>query len=297
MKISLEKKQNGIITPIDYRNNKKVKLLYWCMFAFLCLMVVVSILPVLYAFLSGFKTIDEFYAIDVKLFPENIDFSKMFTIIKELKLPRSFVNSMKLFVCTWFGDVIIGGIAGYTISRLRPKGSRTLFKLMLWTMMMPGTLSMVPTFMMWADYPLIHMNFLNTFIPFLVGSFCNIFHILMFKNFFDGIPDSFIEAAKIDGASNLGIFFKVVVPLSVPIISTITIFAFTGAWNNFMGPFLYLKDPNLAPIALKLYNTTQGYSEPEILLTSFLVTIPVIIVYFIFSNKILNNDMSAGEKG
>lgn len=296
MNKKMENKKYGIITPMDYSSSLGTRVTYWMMFGFLMLMVVVCLAPVLFAFFSGFKTTEEFYSLNVKLFPDNIDFSKMFEIIKELKLGRAFVVSMILFAITWFGDVVIGGIAGYTISRLKPKGSAMLFKLMLWTMMMPGTLSMVPLFMFWADVPVIHISFLNTFVPFIIGSFGNIFHILMFKNFFDGIPNSFIEAAKIDGASNLGIFFKVIVPLSKPIIMTITIFAFTGSWNNFMSPFLYLKDPQLAPVALKLYNTTVGYPEPTILLAAFLITIPVLIVYFVCSNQILANDMSAGVK-
>lgn len=292
----MEQKKSGMITPIDYKSSWSVRLSYWLMFAFLLLMIVVCIAPVLFAFFSGFKTIDEFYALNVKLMPEKIDFSKMFDIIKTMELGRAFGISMILFALQWFGDVIVGGVAGYTISRLQPKGSRLLFKLMLWTMMMPGTLSMVPMFMLWADFPIIHISFLNTFIPFAIRSFANIFHILLFKNFFDGIPTSFIEAAKIDGASNLGIFFRVVMPLSKPMIMTISIFAFTASWNNFMEPFLYLKDPNLAPVALKLYTATQSYTEPQVLLTAFLTCIPVLIVYFIFSNQILNNDMSAGIK-
>ena len=296
MSKKIEQKRNGMITPIDYKGSRSVRLAYWLMFAFLLLMIVVCIAPVLFAFFSGFKTIDEFYALDVKLLPEKIEFSKMFNIIKNHKLGRAFGVSMIIFALQWFGNVIVGGVAGYTISRLKPKGSRLLFKLMLWTMMMPGTLSMVPMFMLWADFPIIHVSFLNTFIPFAIGSFANIFYILMFKNFFDGIPVSFIEAAQIDGASNLGIFFRVVMPLSKPIIRTISIFAFTTSWNNFMEPFLYLKDPKLAPIALKLYTITQSYTEPEVLLTAFLTCIPVLIVYFIFSNQILNNDMSAGIK-
>lgn len=292
----MEQKRSGMITPMDYKGSWSVRMSYWLLFVFLLLMIVVCVAPILFAFFSGFKTIDEFYALDVKLMPEKIELSKMFDIIKTLKLGRAFGVSMVIFALQWFGNVIVGGVAGYTISRLQPKGSRMLFKLMLWTMMMPGTLSMVPMFMLWADFPIIHVSFLNTFVPFAIGSFSNIFHILMFKTFFDGIPTSFIEAAKIDGSSNLGIFFRIVMPLSKPIIMTISIFAFTTSWNNFMEPFLYLKDPKLAPVALKLYTVAQNYTEPQVLLTAFLICIPVLIVYFIFSNQILNNDMSAGIK-
>ena len=168
---------------------------------------------------------------------------------------------------------------------------------MLWTMMMPHTLTMVPMFMTWTDFPIIHINYQNTWIPLWTGSMASIFNILLFKNFFDGIPKSYIEAAKIDGCSNIGIFAKIIVPLSVPIISTVTVFVFNGTWNNFMGPFLYLKDPNMATVALRLYNTTQGFTEPEQMLAAFVVMIPSVIVFMICSKQILGNNMNVGVKG
>lgn len=292
----INEKKYGLLTPVDYKGSLSVKITYWCMFAFLILLCIISIVPVLYAFLSGFKELDEFYSTNIKFFPNKIDLSKMKGIISELKLGRSFINSMILFAITWFGNVIVGGLAGYTISKLRPRGGNFLFKLMLWTLMMPGTLTMVPLFMTWADFPIIHMSYINTFVPFTVSAWANIFDILMFKNFFDGIPDSFMESARLDGCGNVGIFLKIVFPLSMPIISTISIFSFSASWNNFMGPFLYLKDPKFAPVALKLYNTISAFTEPKQLLTSFIVMLPTLFVFLLFSRKILSNDMSAGIK-
>lgn len=292
----IDEKKYGLLTAIDYKGSRGARVTYWCMFTFLILLCIISVVPVLYAFLSGFKELDEFYSTNIKLLPNKIEFSKMIGIINELNLGRSFINSMILFAIAWFGNVIVGGLAGYTISRLKPRGGNFLFKLMLWTLMMPGTLTMVPLFMTWADFPIIHMSYINTFVPFVVSAWANIFDILMFKNFFDGIPDSFIESAKLDGCGNVGIFLKIVFPLSMPIISTISIFSFTASWNNFMGPFLYLKDPKLAPVALKLYNTVSAYTEPKQLLTSFIVMLPTLVVFLLFSKKILSNDMSAGIK-
>lgn len=90
---------------------------------------------------------------------------------------------------------------------------------------------------------------------------------------------------------------RIIVPLSKPIISTVTVFVFNGTWNNFMGPFLYLKDPNMATVALRLYNTTQGFTEPEQMLAAFVVMIPSLIVFILCSKQIMGNSMNVGVKG
>lgn len=293
----LLEKRNGIISYNDYRSSLKVRVLYWLLFAFEIFLVIISFLPILFAFLSGFKGIDEFYARNVTFFPKEIKFTRVMEILKNLNISRTLLNSLKFFAVIWFGNVIVGGVAGYTISRLKPKGSKLLFRVMLWTMMMPGTLSMVPLFMTWTDFPIIHVSFLNSYIPFIVGSFGSIFYILMFKSYFDSIPSSLIEAAKIDGCSNISIFFRIVMPLSKPIMATISIFVFTGCWNDFLGPYLYFRDPKMATVALKLYNLTLNSPDPDKLLASFIVMIPTLIIFLFFSKQIMSNDMSAGVKG
>lgn len=296
MNNNIRSKKNGIITSLDYISSRKTRVIYWCLFAILIINIIVCLFPIIFAFLSGFKNINEFYDTNVTIFPEKIEISKVKEILETLQFGKALFNSLFVFVLVWFGNIIVGGIAGYTMSRLQPKGWKLLFRLMLWTMMMPGTLSMVPMFMTWADVPLIHYSFLNTYVPLVFPSMCNIFNILLFKTFFDGIPSSIIEAAKIDGCSNIKIFLSIVMPLSKPIIATISIFVFNDCWNDFMGPFLYLKDPGLATVALKLYNTTLSMSEPEQLLSAFVVMIPTLIVFCVFSKQIISNNMSAGVK-
>ena len=292
----MESKREGIITTSDLKK-PSVRLLYWMIVLFLVVCSAIALLPVLWAFLSGFKELQEYYSANPTLLPKKIDIGKLLDIASKLKISRGFINSMIMFVGCWFGEVIVGGIAGYTISRLKPRGSKLLFAIMLWTMMMPHTLTMVPMFMTWTDFPLLHLSFQNTWIPFWVGSMGNIFNILLFNNFFDSIPNSYIEAAKLDGCSNVGIFTRIIVPLSKPIISTVTVFVFNGNWNDFMGPYLYLKDPMKATVALQLYNVKGAWTEPEQMLAAFVVMIPSVIVFILASKQIMNSNVSVGVKG
>lgn len=290
----LEKKQ-GLITSVDYRR-VSVKIGYWLMFAGLIAVTLIAIIPIIWTFFSGFKEPEEYYSSMPTFLPKHFDLNKVKSIMSVLKLNVSVTNSLIMFAGVWFATVIVGGIAGYTISRLKPKGSAFLFRIIFWMMLMPNTLSLVPSFLMWTNFPIIHLNFQNTFIPFWLGGLCDLFNILLFKNFFDNIPNSFIEAAKIDGCSNIGIFLKIVVPLSKPIIATVTIFVFQNTWNNFLGAFLYLKAPNLATVALKLYSLSQTYTVPEQMLGAFILMIPTMLIYVLCSKQILSNGMSAGIK-
>lgn len=296
MSKKIESKTEGLITISDYKR-PSVRLAYWLLILGLVVVSAIALIPLLYAFVSGFKELDEFYSMTPTILPQRFSLDRIKYVLNNLNILRGLKNTVLIFAGTWFCEIVIGGIAGYTISRLRPRGSKLLFRLLMWTMMMPHTLSLVPMFMTWTDFPLLHWNFQNTFIPMWVPAMCDIFNILLFKNFFDDIPDALIEAAKIDGATNIGIFAKIMVPLSVPIISTVTVFVWNGTWNNFMSPFLYLKQKSLEPVALALYKTTQGWTEPEQLLAAFIVMIPSVIVFALCSKNILGNSTSAGVKG
>ncbi len=292
----LNNKRSGLITALDF-TRPSVRIAYWMIFVILILFVVVAVLPVVYAFLAGFKTPKEFMSSDPKFFPSKMEFDVVEEVFRDMFFLRSSKNTLIMFALSWVSNVIICGLAGYTISRLRPMGSKLVFKLLLWTMMMPTTVNMIPNFKTWTNFPYIHWNFINTWIPFFVGGFANGFNILLFKNFFDHIPDSYIEAARLDGASNLHIFFRIVMPLSVPIIATVTISTFTSAMSNFMYPLLYLKDREMWPLAFRLYNYTSGANNAEALMASFLMIVPNLIVYAFCAKRILNTGASSGVKG
>lgn len=295
MNKKIKEKKEGLITVLDYKRTS-VKISYWIIFAVLIVISAVALFPIIFSFLSGFKSVTEYYSQSAKILPEHIDWGKFISVCKLLSIDESFLNTLVLFAGSWIAEVMIGGIAGYTLSRLKPKGGKFLFKLMLWTMMMPQTLSMVPLFLTWIDFPILHLNFQNTYIPFWVGSMGNIFDILMFKNFFDKIPDSYVEAAKLEGCGNVGIFTRIIVPLSKPIVFTISIFVFNAAWNNFLMPFLLIKNMKYAPIALKLYVSQSVFTEPEQMLSAFIVMLPVLVVFVLFSKRINGNNLSVGVK-
>lgn len=292
----LTEKTNGLIIGLDGRR-PVVKIGYALMIIFMIIVCLIAVVPVLWTVLSGFKDVDEFYNIsEFSFFPNSFDFDKVSIVLDNMRFGRSLFNSLFLIAASIFLEVVVGGIAGYTISRLRPKGSGMLFKIMVWVMMMPAAIMTVPCFMLWVDFPIFHVSFMNTYVPLLAGHCCAIFNILLFKNFFDSIPNSLIEAAQIDGCTDIGIFFRIVVPMSKPIISTISVFVFNAVWNSFKNPYLYLKDSKLHTVALKLFLLKGEWTEPQQLLAAFIAMIPSIIIFIICSKQIMGNSASAGVK-
>lgn len=275
------------------------KLIYVFMFLILFLLSLVCLIPVLWMALSAFKTTQEMYAVPPALFPSSFDLGRVKNIWESASVGKYAINSLCIIVGCLAFDVIFNGLAGYVLSRVRPLGSTLLNTLLFWTMMLPN-ISMVPLYMTFVDVPLIHVNLTGTYLPLWLQAMMNAFNIFLFRNFFNGIPMGYIEAAKIDGCSALGIFIKIILPLSAPIISVVAIFSVIGSWGNFFWPYLVLGDTDLEPVSVLLYKltgATSQFKDNDRMLIMFMAAVPSVIVFAIFSRKIMGGLNMSGIKG
>lgn len=287
---------SGLITPLDLKKPSG-KVAYGIISVLIILISLVCILPFLWAFLSGLKTTDEFYSVPATFFPKSFCWENITELFTVYEIQNYLINSIVMILGTLLVELSTATMGGYVLSRLKPKGSKLLFTLILWTMMMPNTLSMVPLFMTFIDFPIFHFNLMGTYFPMWIIAGANCYHILMFKDFFDKIPASYIEAAKIDGAGRLKIFFKIILPLSKPILATISVFVISASWNSFMWPLLILTDKETYPVSLALYKLQSNLQAPKALMFSILMVIPMILVYFISQRFVVRNSVNEGEKG
>lgn len=150
------------------------------------------------------------------------------------------------------------------------------------------------------DFPYLHINFTNKFIYFWLSAIGNSYYTLMFKSFFDSISISLVEAAKIDGCSEFKIFFKLIIPLSIPIVIVISIFTFNDAWSNFMTPYLMLKSENMKTITQMIFEVKMSGSQvsQDIYLIMILMTmVPPMIIFLLFNKHIMNGVNIGGVKG
>lgn len=188
-------------------------------------------------------------------------------------------TSIITFLST-FGVLISSALVAYGFARVQFVGRDRLFILLLSTMMLPGIVTMIPSFVMFAS-----LGWVNTFYPLIVPAFFGggAFNVFLLRQFFMGIPRELDEAAILDGASHWVIFCKVIMPLSGAALATVGMFTFMGVWRDFMGPLLYLNDPDLQTLELGLrtYQTLRSEEWHLLMAASVLVTIPLIIIFFV----------------
>lgn len=288
----------GILTNIDMKRTK-YKVLYYSMLTFLVVWCLgICLFPVVWILLSGFKTPAEMNAMPPTLLPKNIDLRKIGKVWTEMKFYKYYISTFVMSAGSVGFTVIICGLAGYVLSRLKPRGSKIVFTIFFWLMLMPSTMRTVPLYMTFKDFPYIHINMLNSFLPIWLMAAADIFNIILFKNFFDGISKQIIEAARVDGASNLRIFFKIILPLSLPVFWTVAIFTFNGAFGQYFWPYLLISDKNMTVLGVQVFKmNTSTFSVDYQMLALLFSMIPQLVIFIIFQRQIIGGVNVGGVKG
>lgn len=297
-------KTTGILSSSDLKTFKG-KLLYWIFFAILMTVSIISLFPAIWTILTAFKETREIYT-GFSLFPKDMSPATLLGRITEswssLQLGTSFLNTIILSLGNLAFTIVICGFAGYVLSKLKPRGSRVVFVLVVWTMMMPGQLRMVPNYVTMLHFPFAYdfgagINLLDTYFPLWLGSAASAFNIILFKNAFDGLSKSYVEAAKIDGCSNLGIFFKIMFPLSMPVIIYVSIGALSGAWSDFFGPLLYLDKNVVTPLKVYRMQSDSSIQMNVRFMGLVFASIPPFLIFLVFQKRIMGGVNIGGVKG
>ncbi len=299
-------KPAGVINSADLKTVKG-QVVYWIIFVILCLVCVVCILPAIWTLMTGFKTTQEMYQ-STKFFPEHFSLSDSFKSIslawKSMDATRASLNTLLVCIGSTFFTLLIDGLGGYVLSRLKPTGTKLVFTLIVWTMMMPGQIRTVPLFMSYMSFPFIakfpwELNLLNTYWPMMLGSASSAFTVMLFKNNFDSVSISYIEAARLDGCSNARIFYNIMVPLSVPIIIYVAIGTMRTPWSNFFAPYLILTDKEKYTLPVKIFQlkTDPSVKNNTYMLCLFMSSIPGFLIFALFQKYIVGGVNVGGVKG
>lgn len=286
----------GILTDSDMKQ-PKYRILYGCMFLFLIIDMLVVMVPVIWILLSGFKDVGEMYQIPTKFFPKHFDITKLFEVWKELKFYKYYASTFIMAGGCVAADIIVCGLAGYSLSKIKPAGTKIIIMLMFWLMLLPGSMRTVPLYMEFKSFPVFEFSMLNTFWPMWLMAASNIFDIILFKNFFDGISTSLVEAARVDGASDLKIFGKIMVPLSLPIFMTVGVLTFNSNIGQFLWPYITITDERLTVIGVAIYKIKNSNITMDRQMLSFLFAIiPQVVIFIVFQKYIMGGINVGGVK-
>jgi multiple sugar transport system permease protein len=193
------------------------------------------------------------------------------------------------------GQILSCSLVGFGFARFRFKGRNMLFLLMLSTMMLPAQVTMIPLFLLFKE-----ANLIDSIWPLVLPAwFASPFFVFMFRQFFAQIPEELIEAAKIDGCSNWRIYWQFMLPLSTPVIAIVAIYTFLGAWNDFLGPLIYLNRPESRTLALALdsFKGQYGMSDAHLLMAaSVICMMPCVILFFACQKYFVESVATSGMK-
>lgn len=297
-------KTTGIIRASDLKKPGG-KIIYWISFFILAFIGIISLLPTVWTVFTAFKDTQEIYQ-STSFFPKDLSWHRIVSRIsdswRDLQLGNSIVNTCILSVGELLFNLIFSGLGGYVLSRLKPRGSKLLFALVVWTMMMPGQIRMVPNYMTYLHFPFASekmggINLLDTFWPMWLTAGGDTFAVLLFKNAFDSLSISYVESAKLDGCTNLGIFFKIMLPLSMPIVIYQSITVLSMAWSNFFTPMLVLDKKVVLPLKVYRMQSDTTIQKNTYFMGLVFSSIPPFLIFAVFQKRILGGINIGGVKG
>jgi multiple sugar transport system permease protein len=208
---------------------------------------------------------------------------------------RFLLNTLLVAVMAVLGQALSSSLVGWGFARLRFAGKSTLFMTMLATMMIPGQIGMIPVFMIFR-----WLGWIDTFLPLIVPAWLgSAFFSFLYRQFFMGIPLEMDEAARVDGASPLRTYWEILLPMARPVTVTVAVFTFLGAWNDFLGPLVYLNSDHKRTLSLALarFQGAYGSDIPMLMAAATLMLIPVLAIYFFSQRALMEGLVVSGVKG
>ena len=252
------------------------------LFVVLTLGAILILFPIAWMICTALKSAPEIAMYPPKLLPEKPMFENFIIAWGKAPFTKYTINTLITVFFSIIGNVFVNSFVSYGFAKVDFAGKNILFTCILATMMIPGFITLVPTYVIFSK-----LHWVNTYLPLIVPAFLgNAFHIFMMRQFYMTIPIELTEAARIDGAGHFYIWGKLMMPLVKPVMATIALIAFKGSWSDFQGPLLYLSDRNMYTLQLGLQVFKgQGFTEWNYLMAvSFLSMIPILILFFCFQN-------------
>ena len=228
-----------------------------------------------------------------KLFPSKLNFENYAYIFKQSGVLRWFLNSTFVSLISTFGALIITVLAAYPLGRLKFPGNKLLFYLTLAGIMIPLQAIMIPRYLLLRDLSLLN-KYWGLIFPYMI----NPMYVLIVSQFFRGIPKEFEEAARIDGASEMYILFRVMVPLARPSLAAVSVFSFVGIWNDFLWPLIVMTDQKMytLPVGLATFYGSYTMKYGVTMAGNVIASIPIFIFFMIFQEQLIKGLTLGGLK-
>jgi multiple sugar transport system permease protein len=256
--------------------------------------LILMVIPFVWMVLGSFKTTGELRQLPPTWIPEDPTLENYRDLFDRLDFTRYFFNSAVVAVTVTLANLLFCSMIGYALAKLEFPGKKVLFVLLLGTLMIPAIVTFMPTFVLVSNLKLVNTH-LGLILPFMAGAF----GAFLMRQFIMGIPNELLDAARVDGAGEFRIFFRIVLPLCGPPLATLGILTFIGSWNAFLWPLVVASTEEMytLPVALALFSIGQQESNVALLMAgSVVVVLPLIVLFFCLQRFVIQGIATTGIK-
>jgi multiple sugar transport system permease protein len=266
----------------------------WWIYLLLIIGLLVLIGPFVWMILGSFKTTGELRQVPPTWWPQDPTLSNYQDLFSRENFARYFFNSSVVAFLITAGNVVFCSMLGYALAKLEFPGKRLIFLIVLGTLMVPGIVTFMPLFVLVANLNLVNTH-AGLILPFLAGAF----GVFLMRQFIGGIPDELLDAARVDGAGEHYIFWRIVMPLCGPALATLTILTFLASWNAFLWPLVVATSQDMftLPVAITFLATGQQETNVALLMAgSVVVILPIVIVFILLQRYFTQGIAMTGIK-
>ncbi|MDR0525901.1 MAG: carbohydrate ABC transporter permease [Spirochaetaceae bacterium] len=261
---------------------------------FILALCAVFIMPFTVMLTTSFKTLNDAFSIPVRIFPRPVVFDNYPAAISKISFFQYMGNTAFITFMCLLGQLLVTPLVAYSLAKIAWRGANVISGLLMMTMMIPYTVTMIPLYKIWHS---LHLT--NTYAPLIVPAFFGTsFYIIIMRQFMKGIPQSLLEAAKIDGATELQRYCYVALPLCKPALTTIAIYSFLNAWSDYLAPLLYISKKERLTLSLGLQQFLNEYTVDWNLLMAAAVIfiIPILLMFIFFQRNFVEGIATTGIK-
>ncbi len=262
----------------------------------LTILGITMVIPFLWMLSTSFKPFNEILVL--RFLPQEPTLDNYFFVLNDTELPRWYFNSIIVAVISTVSVAFFDSLAGYVFAKYKFPGKTIIFVVFLSSLMVPTEMLILPWFVMSAN-PIIGGSWIDTYWGIAFPGVITAAGIFLMRQFMQGVPDELLDAARIDGVSEFGLFWRVAVPLSLPAIGALCIFNFLGNWNAFIWPLIITSQREMMtlPVGIQFFSTESGSEWNLIMTGASLSVIPLLIIVIIFQRYIIEGIALTGLKG
>jgi len=277
----------GLISPSEWRRPRVRFGVGTAQVLLLVGLVVIGLGPILWLAKAAITPTNDTISHPMSLFPHGFAWSNLHDAWVNVNVGRYFWNTILLAFGSWLVQIIVAATGGYALSVLRPSYARFVTGLLLVTLFIPTVVLLVPLYIEIVRPPIIHHSLIDTYWAVWLPAGASAFNVILVKRFFDNIPRELFEAARIDGAGPFNLFWKIVLPLSKPILGVVSVFALLASWKDFLWPLLVLPSPDKQPLSVRLPTIQSQTSLGVFLAAMFIACLVPIAGFLIFQRSFL----------